>query len=102
MAYASWANSDIWFYDSVTVGGLLCAYCNLKQGQIFVAESPDEGLAHLRAHAAAGHRVGDAITKLEKDIADGADICRPMTLEEVREDCAAALTASRRIDSIYR
>jgi hypothetical protein len=76
MAYARWGDTDIYFFWA-TFGGLVCMSCVLMPDtgggwhEDFHCKTGAEGLAHLRAHEAAGHETGDAITGLERDIEAG-------------------------------
>lgn len=81
----AWDGSDVYVFESDR--GFECCGCHLRDGS-FLAETPEEMIAHLAEHRRAGQFVPfNAITGLWRDI-PGPDVAvepEPQSLTEIRE-----------------
>ena len=62
MAYCRWGESDVYMYECV-MGGWVCHGTSMAKPPVSLA-TIEETIAHMEAHEAAGHDVGDALNRL--------------------------------------
>lgn len=72
MSFARFSSSDIYIFEHVG-GYIQCCACNIVEpadGELFGfanLKTPREALAHLDLHEAAGHDIGSARVRIEKE-----------------------------------
>lgn len=90
MSFARFSNADIYMFEAAG-GWIECCGCWLSEDieddtWILRLPTPREALAHLDAHEAAGHDIGGARERIEKEYPDLDIQIEPyVTPPEVRE-----------------